>query len=413
MVDQDIFERITKRIDSYTDEMIQLQIKLTAIPALAPDNGGDGEKRKAQFLSTVLHELGFNDINEYSAPDERVTSGIRPNIVATVPGKNRDKTIWIMTHMDVVPPGELNLWDEDPYKGYVKEGKIYGRGTEDNQQDLVASIFAAKAFLDEGIIPETSIGLVFVADEETGSKHGLTYMLENHSDIFETSDVIVVPDFGNAEGSAIEIAEKSILWLRFKTTGKQCHASKPSLGRNAFMAASHLIVKLNKLYKIFDISDPVYQPPESTFEPTKKDANIPNINTIPGEDVFYMDCRVLPNYTLTQIESKMRDMADEIEQQYGVSIETTPVQHVQAPPPTSHDAHVVSALLHAIKAVYKINAVPVGIGGGTVAAVFRQYGYQAAVWSRLNQMAHQPNEYCLIESMVGNAKVYAHLFLQK
>ncbi|MBT8490717.1 MAG: M20 family metallo-hydrolase, partial [Deltaproteobacteria bacterium] len=245
MVDTGIFDRITKRIDSYKNDMIELQINLTAIPALAPDNGGDGEQRKAQFLTTVLREFGFNNIKEYGAPDERVTSGIRPNIIAIIPGKNHDKTVWIMTHMDIVPPGELNLWDDDPYKGYVKEGKIYGRGTEDNQQDLVASIFAAKAFRDEGIMPETSVGLVFVADEETGSKHGLTYVLENYPDLFQQSDIIVVPDFGDTEGSAIEIAEKSILWLRFKTTGKQCHASKPSLGKNAFTAASHLVVKLN------------------------------------------------------------------------------------------------------------------------------------------------------------------------
>ena len=413
MVDTGIFDRITKRIDSYKNDMIELQINLTAIPALSPDNGGDGEQRKAQFLTTVLREFGFNNIKEYCAPDERVTSGIRPNIVATIPGKNHDKTVWIMTHMDIVPPGELNLWNDDPYKGYVKEGKIYGRGTEDNQQDLVASIFAAKAFRDEGIMPETSVGLIFVADEETGSKHGLTYILENYPDLFQQSDIIIVPDFGDIEGSAIEIAEKSILWLRFKTTGKQCHASKPSLGKNAFTAASHLVVKLNELSQIFDISDPIYQPPESTFEPTKKDANIPNINTIPGEDVFYLDCRILPVYTLSQIESKIRDMADKVEQQFGVSIEITPVQHIQAPPPTSHDAYVVSGLRHAIKAVYDIHAVPVGIGGGTIAAVFRQHGYQAAVWSKLNQMAHQPNEYCLIENMIGNAKVYAHLLLQK
>jgi succinyl-diaminopimelate desuccinylase len=48
-----------------------------------------------------------------------------------------------------------------------------------------------------------------------------------------------------------------------------------------------------------------------------------------------------------------------------------------------------------------------------VAAVFRRYDYPAAVWSRYCHMAHQPNEYCLIDNMVGNAKVYAHLFLQK
>jgi len=50
--------------------------------------------------------------------------------------------------------------------------------------------------------------------------------------------------------------------------------------------------------------------------------------------------------------------------------------------------------------------------GGTVAACFRKAGYPAAVWSRHQETAHQPNEYCLIADMVGNAKVFAHLFLQ-
>ena len=83
------------------------------------------------------------------------------------------------------------------------------------------------------------------------------------------------------------------------------------------------------------------------------------------------------------------------------------------PPPTAHDAPVVLALEEAVRDVYGVQARPKGVGGGTVAAVFRKHDYPAAVWSRYCHMAHQPNEYCLIANMVGNAKVYAHLFLQK
>jgi succinyl-diaminopimelate desuccinylase len=413
MTDNKNLSRIKKRIDSYRDDMINLQVKLTAIPALGPDNEGAGEYKKANFLTKHMQSLGFKNIKQFNAPDKRVPSGIRPNITTTIPGKNQGKTVWILTHMDIVPPGELKLWNNDPYKGYVKNGRIYGRGMEDNQQDLVASIYAAKAFFDEGILPSSSIGLVFVADEETGSKKGLEYLLENEKNLFKKTDFLVVPDFGNSKGTMIEIAEKSILWLRFNTKGKQCHASRPSLGKNAFAAASHLIVKLNRLYQIFDSSDPIYQPPESTFEPTKKDGNIPNINTIPGEDIFYLDCRILPSYNLSVIQSKIRDLADEIEERFDVSIEITPVQRVQAPPPTPYNAPVVTALQKAIKDVYGADACPVGIGGGTVAAGFRKKGYEVAVWSKLSETAHQPNENCLIEDIIGNAKVYAHLFLQK
>jgi len=412
MIDSVIFKKIKRRIEQYRDEMIRMQIELSAIPALSPDNGGQGEFEKARYLLTKLNDLGFTQIQEINAPDSRVSSGVRPNILVTVPGKRSDQKTWILTHMDIVPPGERNFWTEDPYKGYEKDGRIYGRGTEDNQQDLVASLFAAKAIMDEGVIPEKAVGLAFVADEETASLYGLAYLLKHERNPFRRNDLLLVPDSGNEEGSLIEIAEKSIYWLRFKTTGKQCHASMPELGINAFLAASRLVVQLDDLHRIFDARDPLYHPPASTFQPTKKELNVPNVNTIPGEDVFYLDSRILPQYKLLDVFDQIRKMADNIEKEYGVSIGIESVQAVQAPSPTPADALVVIGLQEAIRDVYHIEATPQGIGAGTVAAYFRQEGYPAAVWCRVGRMAHQPDENCLISNMIGNAGVYAHLFLQ-
>ncbi len=152
-IDKVSFKKISERIDSYREDCIRLQFGLSAIPALSPENGGDGELPKARFLAERLRELGFTDIFEINAPDSRVSSGQRPNLIARIPGKCTDRMVWIMTHLDIVPPGEASLWHSDPYKGFVKDGLVYGRGTEDNQQDMVASIFAAKAFLDEGLTP--------------------------------------------------------------------------------------------------------------------------------------------------------------------------------------------------------------------------------------------------------------------
>ncbi|HOP36200.1 MAG TPA: M20/M25/M40 family metallo-hydrolase, partial [Syntrophales bacterium] len=221
------------------------------------------------------------------------------------------------------------------------------------------------------------------------------------------------PDFGNREGTLIEVAEKSLLWLRIRTVGRQCHASTPAEGVNAFTAASHLVVKLRELYRLYAHSNPVFLPPVSTFEATRKEENIPNINTVPGDDVFYLDCRILPDYTVEEIKQTIRAMADEIEGDFGVTVELSPVQEHQAPEPTAPDAPVVVALQRALKKVYGIDGVPTGIGGGTVAAFFRRAGFPAVVWSKTNQTFHQANESCIIDNMVGNAKIYGHLFLQK
>jgi succinyl-diaminopimelate desuccinylase len=278
---------------------------------------------------------------------------------------------------------------------------------------MVASIFAAKAFLDEIITPANSIGLVFVSDEETSSKMGLRYMLNRKNHPFGRNDLIIVPDSGNAKGTLIEVAEKSLLWLRFKTIGKQCHGSKPQLGNNAFAAASHLVTKLEALKKAFPKSDPLFDPPASTFEPTKKEPNVGNINTIPGEDVFYMDCRLLPDYRLQNVMRAIKKITRGVEDKFKVKIEISTVQYLQAPKPTSPHSPIVHAMQKAIKYVYGIKAYAGGIGGSTVAACFREKKYPVAVWSKINQTAHQPDENCSIENMIGNAKVFAHVFLQE
>jgi succinyl-diaminopimelate desuccinylase len=412
MIDENIFEKITRRIDTYRDEMIELQKALTAVPAVGPINGGDGEMLKAQMLKKRLIDMGFTSFSHYDAPDDAVSAGFRPNFLTSLEGKDQSRNIWIITHLDIVPPGELNLWSADPYTAYVKDNHIYGRGTEDNQQDMVASIFAAKAFIDEGIIPSSSVKLFFVADEETSGGKGLYHVLDLPEKIFHKEDIIVVPDSGNPEGSLIEIAEKGILWLGFKTTGRQCHGSKPQLGNNAFSAASCLVTKLTKLRKIFDAVDPLFDPPVSTFEPTKKEANVGNINTIPGEDVFYMDCRILPQYDLEEVLNKIQKIAKKVEKKFSVEIEISKEQYVQPARPTPANAPVVDALRQAIEKVYHLKAFAGGVGAGTVAAYLRKRDYPAAVWSKTNMNAHQPDENCPIDNMSGNAKVFAHLFLQ-
>ena len=125
-----------------------------------------------------------------------------------------------------------------------------------------------------------------------------------------------------------------------------------------------------------------------------------------------MDSRILPKYDLANVMKEIRRIADVIAECFQVTIDIQPVQYVQAPPPTPKNAAIVRALKAAIKDVYQIRGKSVGIGAGTVAAVFRKYGYEAAVWSKLRYKAHQPDESCLIDNMVGNAKVFAHLMLQ-
>jgi len=407
----DNWPKVSARIDSYIEEIARFQAELVACPALGPTNGGQGETEKAELVKSWLKRLAPDQIIEADALDERVPSGRRPNLAALFQGRGPGR-VWVLSHLDIVPPGELSLWDSDPFVLRREGDRIIGRGVEDNHQGVVASYFAMKALRDEGLTPAYDLGLIFVADEETGSDYGLSHLLETRPDLFSEDDLIIVPDAGNEEGTMIEVVEKSILWLKFTVKGRQCHASTPHLGVNTLRAAARMISALDQaLPRTFDASEELFSVPRSTFEPTKKEANVPNINTIPGEDVFYFDARVLPIYNLVDVKAAAKGIAETVAAECGVTVAMGTVQELQAPPATSPDAPVVRALTRAVAAVHGRPARPMGVGGGTVAAMFRAKGLPAAVWSTVGHAAHAPNEYALLTNQIADAKVLAYVFL--
>ncbi len=400
-------KELFKKIDSYKQTVIDWQTRMMACPAVSPHSGGEGEHAKAAYLMSVLKQMNFDELYVINVKDSKAKDGVRPNIVAKYYGQNKKKTLWVMAHMDIVPPGDLALWKTDPFKAVVKGDKIYGRGSEDNQQGLVSGLLAVKAMMECNVRPPCNYALLFNADEEIGSVYGIDAILKKHAKTFGKEDVFLVPDGGNPEGTMVEIAEKNMLWVKFTVTGKQTHASTPHCGINAHRAAAYLVIKLGDLYKKFNKKDKLFAPEStSTFEPTKREANVPNINTLPGTDVFYLDCRVLPCYKNADVLKEIAKISKAVEKQCQVKIQFEPVMS-ESSKPTPKDAPLVKLTQEAVKTVYKNTPRTMGVGGGTVGAYLRNAGYTAVVYSKLDEMAHQPNEYSSIKNTLGDAKVFA------
>lgn len=402
-------ERVFSEIEKQKDEATQALMELIRIPAISPQNGGEGEAKKAEKLTRILETVGFDKVERFDAIDERVPSKKRPNIVAHLQGEDDAEKLWIITHLDIVPAGEESSWTvTKPYEPIIRDGRIYGRGSEDNMQSMIASIFAAKALKTLGIKPKRTMALAFVADEEQGSTYGIQHLIAQR--IFNQDDLIVVPDGGSENGSFIEISEKSAIWFRIRTKGAQTHASRPHKGLNAQRVGMQYALALDKmLHEEYPARDAYFDPPESTFEPTMKEKNVDAINIVPGEDVTYYDCRILPTYNLDEILDKIHGLAQEHEKKTGAKIQIEIVQKSVAPKPTDPNAKIVLMLQAAIKTVRKVAPKVGGIGGGTCAAFFRKINIPAVVWCTIDEMAHQPNEYAKIQNLIDDAKVYATL----
>ena len=120
------------------DYVLDVQKNLVCRPALGPDNGGDGEMDKAEYVLSCVEDIGVDRVISLDAPDERVPGGKRPNVAAIIDGRDTTRTMWIISHLDVVPAGDMRTWESDPFTLRVDGDLIYGRGVEDNHQAVVS-----------------------------------------------------------------------------------------------------------------------------------------------------------------------------------------------------------------------------------------------------------------------------------
>lgn len=398
---------IFPKIQELENDMVLTLCDLVGIPAISPLNGGEGERRKAEYLLKKLDSLGFGPVESYNSPDEKVEGGFHPNLVVRMKGRT-PRRVWFVSHMDVVPEGDIFLWDSDPFEAVVIGNRIYGRGTSDNGQEIVSSLYAAAALRELGIEPEYEVCLCFVSDEEVGSEHGICHLLKER--LFSPDDLIYVPDSGSLDGSFIEVAEKSSCAVEFVVEGKQVHASIPERGINACRVANELSCALDSaLHEAFPESDPLFDPPISTFEPTKRNLNVQNSNTVPGREVFTFDCRILPSIPFGGIEALIAKKAEALEKKHRTTITWTFPRKSIAPAATPKNAPAVGIMVRAIREVLRVEPRVGGIGGGTCASFFREAGMPAVVWRQGNDTAHQPNEFIEIEHMVNEAKVFASI----
>lgn len=397
-------KNVTNFLDQQADFVIELQKNMTAIPAIGPDNKGDGESEKAACLLGALKKLGLGEIREINAPDKRVSSGVRPNIAARLPGKSA-RTLWVIGHLDVVPAGDETLWESPPHHLRQEGDLLYGRGVEDNQQAIVTGLLAMKAVRELGLEPDLSLGLLMVSDEETHSAYGLGHVVESAPDLIKPDDLVLIPDIGDRHGKYVEVAEKSMLWIKVSVIGRQCHASTPDKGVNTLFASSAAVLALDELHRAFPQKDALFRPAGSTFVPTKKDANVENINTIAGLDVFYLDCRVLPGIDLHEVLRKTEQIVSAAVKPYQAGCKVEVLFQEVAPPATSPEAPVVLRLARSLKKLRGLEPTPIGVGGQTVAAILRARGIPVAAWSTVLGSAHAPNERSSITNNLADAKV--------
>jgi len=398
------FNEIKIHVEKKRDEMVNHVFELGAIPGVNPRMGGAGEYQRVLWLEKILDDHGV-PYTTFEIPDEIVEEGKRISIMVKFPGvDDKEKTLWFMAHLDTVAPGDLSNWNTDPFHPTLKDGKIYGLGVEDNGQAVVCLLQACIMMQEMRLQAKCNVGFVFASDEETGSQYGLHAMVAQG--LFSAKDEAFIPDAGSFDGSFVEVAEKSQVWLEFTVLGKQAHGAMPHLGINAGSVGARLAIELeDTLKETFAYKEDLFDPPYSTFEYTQKYANVDSPNVMPGKDLFAMDLRVLPKFTVDEVLDKINRIISKYEYRYKVKISYQITQRADAAPITSPDSKIAQELMRVLKEA-GVDAHCGGIGGGTCGAILRHANIPSVVWSTLDELAHQPNEYTIIDNLVQDTAVF-------
>ena len=304
MIPEKIIDKVVNAVGA--NELINLTSDLVQINSVWDPAAGTSEQPAADYVLKWAREQGFESILEEVAPG-------RPNVIVTWSAGGGNRRLMFEGHTDVVTPGDVSVWQYDPFGAEIVGRRMYGRGTNDTKGNLAAMLIAMAALKRSGIkLSGTIIGGV-LCDEEDRMLGVRDFIERGHADTI-TGAVICEPQDG-----LICTSQKGAQRAQFTISGRMSHGAMPLSGLNTAPALAKLINALHELeYNAAKHPGRDEHLGWPSFTPTVIQApasGAPQLNVVPGEARVLVDIRTIPGQSHPEIISDLEAMAVEIEQQ--------------------------------------------------------------------------------------------------
>lgn len=206
-------------------------------------------------------------------------------------------------HTDVVPVGDADNWDHDPFSGDVIDGDLYGRGAEDMKGSVAAFVAGAIQFVKDNPDFDGSISLLITGDEEADSINGTAKLIEWAHKRGEAIDACIVGEPTNADyiGSTIKNGRRGSLSARLVVEGVQGHVAYPAGTDNPITKALPLMSALT--HPPFDEGSDSFPP--TNLEITTVDVNNQANNVVPARLTARFNIRFNDHWTVETLKSEL------------------------------------------------------------------------------------------------------------
>jgi len=233
---------VSGELTGQTVELLQTLIRNRCVNDGTAESGH--ETRNADVLRQYLGDTGL-DLQQYEP-----TPG-RGSLVARIEGTDPDApSLCLMGHTDVVPVNESG-WTRDPFGGELVDGEVWGRGAVDMLNLTASMAVAFRHLARSGFRPRGDLIYFAVADEESGSKHGMQWMADHEADAIR-ADYVLTENGGLHSGPkeqpfvGINVGEKGVAWRTLRVKGTPGHGSTPFKADNALMTAAAVMQRIGQ-----------------------------------------------------------------------------------------------------------------------------------------------------------------------
>ncbi len=212
-----------------SDRTIDILRDLIAIDSVNPSlaSSGGGEAEIANAIAATLRQGGLDvEIQEVAAG--------RSNVIGILEGRQQGRSLMLCGHMDTVGVAGMDA----PFDPVQKDGRIYGRGSQDMKGGLASMIAAILRIAENGGLAAGRMLLAAVVDEEYASI-GADALVTKWK-----ADAAVV---GEPTDMKIAVGHKGFEWVEITTEGVAAHGSRPADGRDAIMRMARVLARLEKL----------------------------------------------------------------------------------------------------------------------------------------------------------------------
>lgn len=211
------------------DPTLRLLKQLIAIDSINPSlvPGATGEAAIARALVDEFRDIGLTVDVQEAAPG-------RPNVVGVLEGKAPGRSLMYCGHIDTVGVSGMTR----PFDPAERDGKIYGRGSQDMKGGVAAMIGAARVIAESGGLSGGRLVIACVVDEEHASIGADALVTKWRADggiVTEPTDLRVA------------IAHKGFEWVEIETEGRAAHGSRPHEGRDAIRLMGRVLAGLDAL----------------------------------------------------------------------------------------------------------------------------------------------------------------------